>query len=212
VLAELGVDGLRLVATDGRRLAVAEVPLGDDAARPAPSRHLLPASALALLGRLAAGPGEAVLAMFGERQALFQTAAAALRVRYVEGHFPPWQKVIPVAPRALVPVAAGRLLSAVRQAAAVREPQGGRLTVRFGPGRVLVESRRPGQGRARVRQYQPLSAAVVEVPLRASDVIELLTAVGPEAGLLLGVTGPEAPVLAVTADGYRHVLMPLGRA
>jgi hypothetical protein len=120
--------------------------------------------------------------------------------------------VIPAAPRALVPVAVGPLLSAVRRAAAVREPQGGRLTVRFEPGRVLVESCRPGQGRARVRQYLPLSGATVEVPLRSRDVVELLTAVGPEAGLLLGMTGPESPVLAVTADGYRHVLMPLGRA
>jgi DNA polymerase-3 subunit beta len=177
-----------------------------------PSQYLLPAPALGLLGRLAAGAEEAVLATFGERQALFQTASASLGVRYVAGRYPPWQKVIPPAPRVLVPVAAGRLLSAVRQAAAVREPQGGRLTVRFGPGRVLVESRCPGQGRARVRQYLPLSGTAVEVPLRAGDVVELLRAVGPEATLLLGVTGPEAPVLAATADGYRHVLMPLGRA
>jgi hypothetical protein len=52
----------------------------------------------------------------------------------------------------------------------------------------------------------------VEVPLRASDVMDLLAALEPAATLVFGVTGPEAPVLAIAGDGYQHVLMPMGRA
>ncbi len=48
--------------------------------------------------------------------------------------------------------------------------------------------------------------------LRAGDLIELLTALGPGDTLLFGVSGPEAHVLADAGDAYRHVLMPLGRA
>ncbi len=69
--------------------------------------------------------------------------------------------------------------------------------------------RGPGEGRARVRGRLPSSGAVVEVALKASDLIELLVALEPEATLWFGVTGPEAPVLAVDGEDYRHLLMPL---
>jgi DNA polymerase III sliding clamp (beta) subunit (PCNA family) len=200
------------VATDNRRLAVAEVPLDAAGEQPIPARHLLPAPALHPLARVAAGQEEPLRVAFGAGQALFQARAAALWARYVPGVFPPWRKTLADAPRYFVPVAVGPFLSAVRQAAAVREPQGGRLTIRFEPGRVLLESCRPGQGRARVRGRLPSSGAAVEVALKASDLIELLAALEPEATLALGVTGSEAPVLAVVGDDYRHLLMPLLQA
>jgi hypothetical protein len=51
----------------------------------------------------------------------------------------------------------------------------------------------------------------VEVVLKASDLVELPGALEPETTLLFGVTGPEAPVLAVAGADYRHLLMPLWR-
>jgi len=52
----------------------------------------------------------------------------------------------------------------------------------------------------------------VEVALKANDLIELLAALEPEVTLRLGVTGPEAPVIAAGGDDYWHVLMPRGRS
>jgi DNA polymerase-3 subunit beta len=200
VLCEVEADRVRLVTTDNRRLAVAEVPLAASAEPLAPAQHLLPASAPQLLARVAAGQDEPVRAAFGQRHALFQAGGALLRARYVEGHLPPWQKLLTDRTRYFVPVPVGPFFSAVRQAAAVREPQGGRLAVRFAPGRVLLESCRPGQGRARVGGRLPSSGAAVEVALKAGDRTELPAALEPETTLLFGVTGPEAPVLAVAGD------------
>ncbi len=63
-----------------------------------------------------------------------------------------------------------------------------------------------------MRGRLPCSGAAVEVALKASDLLDLLAALEPETTLLFGVTGPEAPVLAVPGEGYRHPLMPLWRA
>jgi DNA polymerase-3 subunit beta len=209
---EAEADRVRLVATDSRRLAVADVPADAPAGQTDPARWLLPASALDLLGRLAGGPDGSVRVAFGAREALFEVGAATLRARYVTGAFPPWRKALPGAPRFRVPVRVGPFLKAVRQAAAVRDPRGGRLLLRFEPGRLFLESRRAGQGRARVRRRLPSSGAAVELTLRATYLVELLAALEPEMTLVLGVTGPGAPVTASDGRGYRHLLMPLGPA
>jgi DNA polymerase-3 subunit beta len=208
VLWEVEPDRLRLVATDNRRLAVAEVPVENHGEHLTPARRLLPAAALGLLAKLAADLEEDVQVVLGARQAFFQAGPATLRARFVEGNFPQWRKVIPaqVQVRHIVPVTVGPFLSAARQAAAVREREGGRLLMRFEPGRVTLESRRRGEGRARVRRILPLSGAAVEVALNPRYLLELLSALEPESTILLGVAGPNAPVVATDGDGYRHVL------
>ncbi len=208
VLWEVEAERVRLVATDNRRLAVAEVAAEGPGVHLTPAQRLLPAPALALLAKLA-GEAELVEVVFGVRHACFRAGRATLRVRYVAGTFPAWRRAIPEGVRRVVPVSVGPFLTAVRQAAAVREREGGRLLLRFEPGRVLLESRRRGAGRARVRRRLPLSGGVVEVALNPRGLIEMLAALEPDATLLFGVAGPEAPVVASDGDGYRHVLVPL---
>src|SRR5262249_5541550 len=208
-------DRVRLVAPDNRRLAVAEMPATAHGSNPTPAQRLLPTSALKLLAKLAADVETPVSVLFGTRQAFFQAGMATLRARYVEGGFPNWRKVL--ASRGTQTSGAGHIvaggvgpfLSWARQAAAVREREGGRLVLRFEPGRVLLESRRQGAGRARVRQSLPLSGAVVEVAVNPRYLIDLLSALEPDSTLLLSVTGPGEPVLASDGDGYRHLLVPL---
>jgi DNA polymerase-3 subunit beta len=209
ILWEVEPDRLRLVATDNRRLAVAEVPAANHGEHLTPAHRLLPASALALLAKLAAGQVGEVQVVLGARQAFFQAGTATLRVRYVEGNFPNWRKVIPERTRHVVPVAVGPFLSAARQAAAVREREGGRLLLRFEPGKVTLESRRRGEGRARVRRRLPLSGAAAEVAVNPRYLVELLAALEPDSALVLGVAGPDSPVLATDGEGYRHVIVPL---
>ena len=209
VLGEIEADRVRLVATDNRRLAVAEVPAeahGEDLPL---ARRLLPATALRLLAKLTASVDGPVRILFGMRQAFFEAGRATLKTRYVEGGFPHWRKVLPGKAKHVVPVVVGPFLASARQAATVREREGGRLMLRFEPGRVLLESRKQGAGRARVRQSLPLSGAVVEVALNPRYLVELLAALEPESTLLFGVTGPGEPVVASDGDGYRHVLVPL---
>jgi DNA polymerase III subunit beta len=209
VLCEVEPDRVRLVATDNRRLAVAEVPCEAHGEHLTPAQRLLPVPALDLLGRLLVKQEEAAQVVFGPRQAWFRVGAATVRARYVAGGFPPWRRGIPEGARHLVPATVGPLLSAARQAAAVRERQGGRLLVRFEPGRVLLESRRRGEGRSRVRRRVPLSGAAVEVAVDPRYLVEMLASLGPEQTVLLGVSGPGSPVVASDGSGYRHVLMPL---
>jgi DNA polymerase-3 subunit beta len=207
VLWESEPDLVRLVATDNRRLAIAEVSASSPAGPAIPTPRLLPASVLGLLARLTTLGGHDVQALFGEKQAVFQAGPATLWTRYVQGDFPNWRNALPQRVRYTVPVRVGPFLSSVRQAAAVSQRKG-EVHLRFEPGRVVLEARQPDSGSSRVHQALPRSAAAVGVALGARYLVELLTALEPEETILLGVTSPNAPVIAYHR-GYRHVLGPL---
>ena len=60
-----------------------------------------------------------------------------------------------------------------------------------------------------MRRPLPLSGAVVEVALNPRYLVELLAALEPDSLLVLGVAGPDAPILATDGDNYRHAIVPL---
>jgi DNA polymerase-3 subunit beta len=209
ILWEVEPDQLRLVATDNRRLAVAELPAqGPDGAWTS-ARHLLPSRAVDLLARVAEGQEEPIRAAFGERQAFFQAGRATVCARCLPGPFPDWRKGAASRPRHLFPVPVGPFLAGVRQAAALRDKGAARLRLRFEPGWVLLESRQPGTGQARVRLPLPLPGGRVEIALDARFLADLLKAFDPEGTLLLGLTDADGPALFSDGDSYTHVLMPL---
>ena len=159
---------------------------------------------LRLLAKLTVGVEVPVNILFGARQACFEVGTATLKARYVDGTFPQWHKVLPGKPRHVVPVVVGPFLSSARQAAAVREREGGRLMLRFEPGRVLLESRKQGAGRARVRQSLPLSGAVVEV----ADDIDVCAAAPQRAGDV-AIDGARAVVVEAVFEQHLHWLLTL---
>jgi DNA polymerase-3 subunit beta len=212
-LWEVGPDRARLVATDNRRLAVAEmaarVPNEPSARREA----LLPVEAMQLLERFAAVMGGPVQAHFQSEQAFFVSAGAHLCARLMAGPFPPWRKALLGEPqyRLLLPV--GPFLAGVRQAAVLRDRADTRLLLRFQGGQVTLRSRQPGTGQASVQQalVLPCAREPVEVAFNPTYLAELLKVLDAEATVQLELRGPDAPALFCTADNYKHVLMPLRR-
>jgi DNA polymerase-3 subunit beta len=209
VLWEVEPDQVRLVTTDGLRLAVAEVPAQAQDDSQALARWLLPARAVDLLARLAEGEAQPVEALFAQRHAYFRVGPATLCARYVEGEFPDWRRAAPPRPRHLLAVPVGPFLAGVRQAAALRGRGGARLRLRFEPGWALLEGRQAGAGQARVRLPLPLAGGRVEVVLDARPLVELLRAFDPADTLLLGLTDPDTAAVFSDGDSYTHVLMPL---
>jgi DNA polymerase-3 subunit beta len=200
---------VRLVATDNRRLAVAEVPALTQDSPPLPGPCLVPVKTADLLEKVAAGREEAVRVLFGPEQALFQAGGATLCARYVEGPYPPWRRVLPTGARHRLPVPVGPFLSGVKQAAVLREREDARLLLRFEPGRVTLQSRQAGTGHSRVEQALPFAGAPLDITLNPRYLVELLRAFDPESTLQLELTDADTVALFRSGDGVTHVLMPL---
>jgi DNA polymerase-3 subunit beta len=90
-LVEDGV--VRMVATDGRRLALASQPV--DGADGKTKRAIIPVKGMQLFGRVIDDPLEQVRIHFGENQAGLKTAKAEVFARLLDGEFPRYEAVIP---------------------------------------------------------------------------------------------------------------------
>ena len=93
VLTEIEDDMLRMVATDGRRLAVAHVPL--DAADHKPEPAIVPTKGMQLFCRVIDDALEQVKIRFGENQIGLKTSKAEVFARLLDGEFPRYSAVIP---------------------------------------------------------------------------------------------------------------------
>jgi DNA polymerase-3 subunit beta len=93
ILLDLKDKRLRLVATDGKRLALAERTLETAVAKPVFA--VVPTKGLTLVRSLLAAGEETVSLRFEESQVFLKTSKAVLSARLVEGHFPPYEDVLP---------------------------------------------------------------------------------------------------------------------
>ncbi len=210
VLWEFEPGKVRLVATDNRRLAVAEVPAGGLAGEAAPHATIVPAGAMDLLERLAA-EAQDIRALFTERHAFFRATGAALCARLLAGRFPPWRQVLPGAPRYRLELSVDDFLAGVKQAAVLRDRPEARLLLRFQGSGVTLWSRQAGTGRARVEQARALPGVgePVEVAFNPAYLVELLRALEGEETVRVELQDAEAPALFAVGEEYRHLLMPL---
>jgi DNA polymerase III subunit beta len=205
VLLEVDPPVLRVVGSDNRRLAVAEVRfLACRGLRP--GRLLLPARGVALLGRLAREQGTEVRVCFGADHAFFRTGRATLCVRLLWGRYPSWRAALPEVDHA-VALPAAALMTAVRQAAVLREGSYTRVTVRLSAQRLVIEST-AGRDHVRVECPAAYEGEPVAAAFNSGHLVELLRALEADDHLRLTLTGPEDPALFVV-EGYRHVVMPL---
>ena len=93
VLTEVDDETLKLVATDGRRLAVASAPM-QVAERPE-KPVIVPARGLQLFCRVSSDPLAQVRLSFGDNTIGFKTPDAEVFARLIDGEFPRYAAVIP---------------------------------------------------------------------------------------------------------------------
>ena len=93
VLTELSQDELRLVATDGRRLSMASMPV--EMKGQEPSRAIVPTKGMQLFCRVIADPLDHVSLALRSDQVGMRSKSAEIFARLIDGDFPQYDAVIP---------------------------------------------------------------------------------------------------------------------
>ncbi len=109
-------DRLVVVATDGRRLAVASAPLNTPAKRAL--QVVIPAKTVRELGRLLQGEAsdDVIIAPLKDNQLTFRFGQVTIVTRLIEGQFPPYEKVIPEPSKNTMTCDRQLLINAIRRA------------------------------------------------------------------------------------------------
>jgi DNA polymerase III subunit beta len=213
VLWDMEDKKARLVATDGKRLAVASGPSvtqgkGDTKAH----SHLVPPKAMSLLERILADGDAAqpVQVSLRNNDALFRTERAVIYSRLVEGRFPPYRDVIPKKTNAKVPLVVNDFLSAVRQAAIMTDDESKRIMFHFAPGKLSLEAQGATTGRSKVAmKLEDYSGPAIDIsfdPVYLTDMLRVID--GGEVLQLDLVDGQKSAVFR-SGEDYLYLVVPL---
>jgi DNA polymerase III subunit beta len=204
ILVRFEGETLVMAATDSYRLAVKETSL----AAPGPELDaIVPARALAELGRIALGASELELGV-QENQVLFASDGVLLTTRRIEGQFPNYRQLLPESFEHEVVLPREEVLDVVRRVSVMAQ-RNSPLRLRFAEGELTVSAQTQDVGEARESLPAPYSGDPLEIgfnPDFLRDGIE--SADGDE--LRLKLISPLRPaVLQGTGDDFSYLIMPI---
>lgn len=212
-LLEVHPSRLRMVATDGHRLAVADRSAADVTGA---AELLIPLKAVGEIRRLLEEDSGALVTVTQSLPNLFvEASGVVLAVKLVDAQFPPYQQVIPETSPASVKASRLALADAIRAVSVAASDRTGGVKLTFRKaGTVSVEAESPesGEGSDEVPIEATLASDLL-VGVNANYLLDALLAIdGDEVAISLG--GELDPVVvkpaAVSAGGsYLAVVMPL---
>jgi DNA polymerase-3 subunit beta len=211
-LWELEGDRARLVATDGRRLALIDGPATPQGKHSTEGHsHVVPTKVMALLERNLNDPDEAVCVRFSANDVLFKTARAEIHGRLVEGRFPPYKQAMPKQTPVKLPLGVGALLSACRQAAILTDNDVRGVDFEFTPGKLTLRARVADKGRAKVEMPTSHQGKSFTVTFDPKLLIDMLKVLPTDTEVTLEIGEVNSAALFRAEGNYQYVVMPLTR-
>ncbi len=220
---------LEMVATDGRRLAVARAQLGGASAKGDAATCIIPSKALNIFMKLARDPEENVRIAVSDSRVYFSfeaavggkdaekgdkpgAARAMLSSVLVEGSFPPYEDVIPKDQDKKVVAGRDDLSSAVRKASVLtnEESRGVRLAFTAKDKRLKLSSRAPEMGESEISiGLSKFEGDDIEISFNPTFITDVLKVI-PDQDVIVELKAPNRPgLIRLTNNEFVYVVMPV---
>jgi DNA polymerase-3 subunit beta len=210
ILWELSDNQVRLVATDGRRLALTQGPAqSHGSAKAQPS--VVPTKAMGLLERNLQDDEALVRVSLRPNEVLFRTEGnqAVIYSRLVEGRFPNYRDVFPKKQAAKLALPVGAFQSAVRQAAIMTDEETQRVMFHFAKKKLTLEAKGSTTGRSKVELPLEYDGKNLDISFNPKFLIDMLRILGADDTLNLELVDGNSPALFKAGEEYSYLLMPL---
>lgn len=196
---------IRMVATDGRRLALIEREL--EPPKAVDKKVIIPIKTVQELQRTLKEEGEVTIS-FSENQIMFNFGESVIISRLIEGEFPSYEQVIPKEMKDKVVVDREKLLLATRRASLLtsQDSQGVKMDVE--KDRMVISKQSPDIGEAREElevEYKGPQFSIGFNPNYIMDVLKNLD----EQSIGFELENPEKPGVIRTKDKYVYVVLPM---
>jgi len=199
---------VRLVATDGGRLALRTAVLGQQAKQK--FAVIVPAKTMHELARaLSSAAGEATVAL-AENHLVFTLPEVRLVSRLIAGQFPNYQQVIPQGHKQRLRLQTERFLRAIRRAAVTARDSANVVRLVAKGAELTVSSSTPEVGKTVEKVPVQAEGEPVEVAFNARYLMECLSILETDE-LMFELTGPLSPgaIRPVDQQEYVYVLAPV---
>ncbi len=215
VLWEADGRTARAVATDSKRLAVAEKSATVYGESKDKTSHLIPPKALKLLELNLTDDGELIRVMLRPNEAMFRTERATIYTRLVEGRFPPYRDILKQTTKLAnkkITLPAAAFLSRVRQAKIMSDDESCRVQLAFEPGKLVLEAKGAERGASHVEmslpEYDGPPATIAFDPDYLVEYLRVVVSENDGANVVMEMSDGDKPAM-FSSDEWRHMVMPL---
>jgi DNA polymerase-3 subunit beta len=210
VLWELRPDRMRMVATNGHRLARMDVPVTAGAG--AQADLIVPPKALEQIRRLFESSEEVEIAR-SENHLGFRSASTQIFTRLIEGPYPNYEQVIPRENDKTVTADKAAMTSALRRMSIVASDQTHRVRLAFANGACKLSVQTPDLGEAQEELTVTFDGDPLEIGFNASYLLEIMKYI-PTDEVRMTFKAPERaatcePVGWDDPSSYLTLVMPL---
>jgi len=210
VEVDAGAGKLRMVATDGHRLALVDRALGPDVEGLA-SGVIIPRKGLAEMKRLVDEEDDDEVEIgFAGNSGLVRRGGVTLVMRLIEGEFPDYRKVIPASFEQALVLPAEVLVAALRRVAVLSSERSRAVKLDLGDGRLVVSSNNPDLGEAQEEVDVDYEGAKLTLGFNVRYLLDALGALAAKE-VRLGLRDANSPAqIQPTDDGESlAVVMPM---
>ncbi len=195
---------LRLVATDGRRLAISSA----EGSCPQKVYQVVPLKALAQLQKLLRSGVETVKLRIAEAEMGFELGTSRVFTRLIEGSFPEYSGVVPT--RLSLPIVLDReqFLQVARRAALFTNQKSSTVCFAFGDNCMKLSSSLPELGESTIVMDIEAPGPVVEIGFNPQFLIDGLKVIR-EDSITFEVEDKGKPGMVRIGDDYLYVVMPM---
>ena len=214
------MDGeIRLVATDGHRLARASVKQAGIGKNPLKGDVIIPLKALHHLQRLVSETGETVTVELSKNHARFTAGPTTLTTKLIEGPFPNYEQVLPKQNNKMLRANRDELTQALDRVSIFSDSLTRQVKFSISEGKLRLIVQTPDQGEANEEIAVQYTADDLDIGYNATYILDILRTVDAEeivmqlntpvtAGLVVPVAKDGAKSAPVTED-LLCLVMPL---
>lgn len=199
---------LRAVATDGHRLAQAELPLPSGAGDM--PGIILPRKTVHELHRLIESSDSPVNVGVSASKARFEIGSVTLTTKLIDGTFPDYARVIPKGNDKTLKVRNAEFKNAVDRVSTIASERGKAVKLNLGADKLVLSVNNPEGGSATEELGAEYSAEPLEIGFNAKYLLDIAGQIESEtAHLLLADPGSPTMVKDESDEGALYVLMPM---
>ena len=206
VLWELADKRLQLVATDGRRLALAKGALVGAAARDVSA--IVPTKLMSLIQRVAGGTDQSLAVLVADSQILVRSARAVLVGNLVQGNFPKYGDVVPSESTCSAALDRAMFLHHIRQAALLTNEESKGVRLNFTGEVLTLTSRAPETGEAEITAEVKFDGEPLAIGFNPAYLVDALRVIESET-ITFEFNATNKPGLIRSGSDFLYVIMPV---
>ncbi len=198
---------LRVVSTDGHRLAYASEHLSESQTR---TEVILPRKTIIELSRLLADNDDALEVRLSPNQAVFRFGDIELVSKLIDGKFPDYERVIPQNHNKVITISRTTLLQSLHRAAILTNEKFRGVRVVLAPGSLKIISSNADQEEAQEELEIAYDAEALDIGFNVTYLLDVLNNVSSEhVEIRLADANSSALITLPGNDSFKYVVMPM---